>query len=58
MKDFFRGLSKLTLEMSLNNYFSLQSFNNQFAIGWVEIKSLQIDLRSNLMISMTIYLMG
>ncbi len=36
IKDFFLGLSKLTLKMSLNKYFSLQSFNDHFEMGWVE----------------------
>ncbi len=33
---FFRGLSKLTLELSPSNSSSLRSCNDHFALGWVE----------------------
>ena len=54
IKDFFLGLSKLTLKMSLNKYFSLQSFNDHFEMGWVESGSILRIKRFTSLVSTTI----
>ncbi len=51
---FFRGLSKLTLELSPSNYSSLRSRKDHFALGWVERKEQKLVIPIFLGCKMTI----